>query len=112
MQNKANFPKSQMNVNKEMARKYEKKDTWWSGKNKAKTKPNKANLLNAQMNVNKVSTKDYERMSNWALCENKANFNPKQTQTNPIYRGVASGEAGYEPNTPARYAMQDTRGGR
>ena len=43
MQNKANFPKSQMNVNTVMPKEYEKKDTWWSGKNKANSKPNKAN---------------------------------------------------------------------
>ena len=82
--NKANFPKSQMNINKEMAKEYEKKDTWWSGKNKANSKPNKANLQKTKMNVNKVLTKAYEKMSNWAICENKANFNPKQTQTKPI----------------------------
>ncbi len=43
MQNKANFQKVKFYVNKAMARKYEQKDTWSNGKNKAKTKPNKAN---------------------------------------------------------------------
>ncbi len=39
MQNKANFQKSQMNVNKVLTKAYEKKDTWWSGKNEPKTNP-------------------------------------------------------------------------
>jgi hypothetical protein len=84
MQNKANFPKSQMNITKVLTKEYEKWTLGGSGKNKANSKPNKANLLNAQMNVNKVLTKDYENKSNWAICENKANTNPIQTQTKPI----------------------------
>ena len=40
MQNKPNFRKSQMNVNKVLTRDYDKMDTWWSGKNKPKTNPN------------------------------------------------------------------------
>jgi hypothetical protein len=84
MQNKANFRKSQMNVTKEIAREYEKKDTWWSGKNKPNSKPIKANFRKAQMNVTIYITKDYENKSNWAICENKANTNPIQTQTKPI----------------------------
>ena len=39
MQNKANFRKSQMNVNKVLTKNYEQMDTWSSGKNKANTKP-------------------------------------------------------------------------
>ena len=39
MQNKANFRKSQMNVNKVLTKDYGNIDTWWSGK----TKPIKAN---------------------------------------------------------------------
>jgi len=39
MQNKANFRKSQMNVTDLLTKEYEKKDTWWSGKNKPKTNP-------------------------------------------------------------------------
>jgi len=56
MQNEPNFRKSQMNVNKVLTNAYEKKDTWWSGKNEPKT--------------------------------------------NPIYPGVASGEAGSKPIKP------------
>jgi hypothetical protein len=51
----------------------------------------------SQTNVNKVSTKDYENILNWVICENKANIKPKQSQTKPIYRGVASGEDASNP---------------
>ena len=84
MQNKANFRKSQMNVNKVLAKDYENIANWALGENKPNTKPNKANLLNAQMNVNKVLTKDYENIANWALGQNKPNTKPIQTQSNPM----------------------------
>jgi hypothetical protein len=41
------------------------------------------------MNINKVLTKDYENILNWVIYENEPN-------SKPIYRGVASGEAGNE----------------
>ena len=56
---------------------------------------NEPNLPKAQMNVNKVLIKDYEDKSNWTLGENE----PK---TNPICRGVASGEAGSNPILEAK----------
>jgi len=87
MQNKANFLDAQMNVSTVLTMNYEQLTMNYVQKNKA-------NLLNAQMNVNKVLTKDYENISNWAIYENKANSNPIQTQSNPIYRGVASSEDG------------------
>jgi len=83
IQNKANFGKAQMNVNKVLTKDYENKTLSGSGKNKANSKPNKANLLNAQMNVNKVLTKDYENKSNCALAENEPNSKPIQTQYKP-----------------------------
>jgi len=63
MQNKANFRKSQMNVNKVLTKNYEILDTWWSGKtkpiqsqlkpikcqNKPNTKPNKPNFRGKNM---------------------------------------------------------------
>jgi len=61
MQNKANFLKSQVNVNPYNTTDYENKSDWTLGENKPNTKPIKANLLNAQMNVNKVLTKDYRK---------------------------------------------------
>lgn len=39
MQNKANFRRSQMNVNKVLTKNYEQMDTWSIGKNKANTNP-------------------------------------------------------------------------
>ncbi len=61
MQNKANFLKSQMNVNPYNTTVYENKPNWTLGENKPNTKPIKANLPDDQMNVNKVLTKDYRK---------------------------------------------------
>jgi hypothetical protein len=83
MQNKANFPDAQMNVNKVFTRDYENKTLGERGKNKANSKPNKANFQKAQIFVTTTRTKDYENKSNWAICENKPN-------TKPTCRGVAS----------------------
>ncbi len=83
MQNKANFRKSQMNVNNVLTKDYDKKDTWLSGK----TKPIQSQLKPIQSQSNPI----------------KANKMPKQTQyepkSKPIYRGVASGEAGTKSQT-------------
>ena len=68
MQNKPNFRKSQMNVNKVLTMNYEHWTLGYRGKNK----PN----------------------SNPIQSQSK----PKQTQSNPTCRGVASGEAGHKPN--------------
>ncbi|GAF85096.1 unnamed protein product [marine sediment metagenome] len=43
MQNKANFRKSQMNVNKVLTKDYEKKTLGERGKKQSQTNPNKAN---------------------------------------------------------------------
>ncbi len=43
MQNKANFRKSQMNVNKVLKRDYENNSNWTLGENEPKTNPIKAN---------------------------------------------------------------------
>jgi len=57
---KANFQKSQMNVNDYIAVDYEEKDTWSSGNKQSQTNPNKAK-------TNPI----------------KANKTPKQTQNEP-----------------------------
>jgi hypothetical protein len=68
MQNKANFRKSQMNVNNVLTKDYEKKTLGERGKKQSQTKPIKANLQNAQMNVNVFPTKSYENKPPiWAL---------------------------------------------
>ena len=84
LQNKANFPDAQMNVNSILTKDYVNKSNWKVRKNKANTKPNKANLLKAKMNVTTFLTKEYENKSNWTLGENEPKTNPIRTQTNPI----------------------------
>jgi len=69
MQNKANFPKSQMNVTNVLTMIYEKMDTWSSGKNKPNSNP-----IQSQF---KPNTKPIQ-------TQYKANSKPIQTQTNPI----------------------------
>jgi hypothetical protein len=63
MQNKANFRKSQMNVNKVLTKDYEQMDTWSIGK----TKPIKANSKPIKANSKPI----------------KANIMPKQSQYEP-----------------------------
>jgi len=53
---------------------------------------NKANFRKSQINVTKLLTRDYEKRT---LGER----GKKQSQTNPIYPVVASGEAGTKPNS-------------
>ena len=74
MQNKANFPDDQMNVNKVLTKDYENISNCKLCENKANTNPNKANLLNAQINVTSLITVEYENIANCKLGENKANF--------------------------------------
>ena len=56
---------------------------------------NEPNFRKSQMNVSKVLTRHYKNKCDWTLGENE----PK---TNPIYRGVASGEAGSNPIRPPK----------
>jgi len=51
MQNKPNVKDAQINVNSYMKNKYEKLDTWLSGKNKANSNPFKPNLRKAKINI-------------------------------------------------------------
>ncbi|MHC4642032.1 MAG: hypothetical protein ACYS32_10330 [Planctomycetota bacterium] len=95
MQNKANFRKSQMNINKVLRKDYEKKDTWWSGKKQSQTNPNKAKFKKAKMNVTSYITKKYENISNWAIYENEPNTNPIlsrrslwRSRNKPNFKGV------------------------
>ena len=62
MQNKANFQKSQMNVNLYNTTDYENKSNWTLGENKPNSNPNKANLKRAKMNVNIYYTEVYENI--------------------------------------------------
>jgi hypothetical protein len=66
MQNKANFRKSQMNVNKVLTRDYENRTLGQRGKNKAKTNPIQTQY---KANTNPIQTQ-YEPNTK----PNKANF--------------------------------------
>jgi hypothetical protein len=79
MQNKPNVKYAQINVNSYMKSKYEKLDTWLSGKNKPNSNPIKPNFKKAKMNVNLTLTKDYRK--NDCLAPKKTN--PIQTQSCP-----------------------------
>jgi hypothetical protein len=74
MQNKPNVKDAQINVNSYMKSKYEKLDTWLSGKNKANSNPNKPNLRKAKMNVNSFIIKDYRINDDFTVRINKPNF--------------------------------------
>ena len=60
MQNKPNFRKSQMNVNKVLTKDYEKRTLGERGKNKPNSNPNKPNLPEGKIDAKCVVTKDYE----------------------------------------------------
>ena len=79
MQNKANFRKSQINVNPYYTTDYENISDWTLSENKPNSKPNKPNFRKAKMNENLFATKVYEN-------ETYLRTPPKQTQSNPIQR--------------------------
>ena len=60
MQNKANFQKSQMNVNPYNITDYENKSNWTLGENKPNSKPIKPSLPEGKIDAKCVVTKDYE----------------------------------------------------
>ena len=98
MQNKANFRKVELNVNKVLSKVYEKRILGGHGKTKPiqtqykpntnpiqtqykpNSKPIKPKFKKAKMNVTSYITKEYENISNWAICENEPKTNPIQTQ--------------------------------
>jgi hypothetical protein len=51
---------------------------------------NEPNFQKSQMNVSDLLIREYEKMDTWWSGK-------KQSQTNPIYPVVASGEAGTNP---------------
>jgi len=80
MQNKPNVKSAQINVNSYMKSKYEKLDTWLSGKNKANSNPNKPNSQKAKMNVNLYVIKDYRKKDDFIVRINKPNFRNGQNE--------------------------------
>jgi len=79
LQNEPKFRKSQMNVSKVLAMDYGKVDTWWSGKNKANSKPIQSQY---KPNTNPIQTQNKPN-TNPIQTQNKPNTNPKQTQYKP-----------------------------
>jgi len=76
MQNKPNVKYAQINVNSYMKSKYEKLDTWLSGKNKPNSNPIKPNFRKAKMNVNLYFIEDYRKKDDFVVRINKPNSNP------------------------------------
>ncbi len=76
MQNKPNFPKSQVDVTPIIIMNYEEKSNWTLGENKPNSKPIKPNFRKAKMNVNSLITKDYRKKDDFAVQKNKPNSNP------------------------------------
>jgi len=74
MQNKPNFPKSQMNVSFFYTKEYENKSDRTLGENKPNSNPIKPNCLRARMNVNSLITKDYIKYDDFVVRINKPNF--------------------------------------
>ena len=89
MQNKANFQKVKLNVNRVLTRNYDQMDTW----SIRKTKPIQSQLKPIQSQLKPIQSqlKPIKANSKPILTQNKAN-------SNPTCRGVASGEAGIKPN--------------
>jgi len=76
MQNKPNVKDAQINVNSYMKSKYEKLDTWLSGKNKPNSNPNKPNCRKGKIDAKCVFTKDYRKKDDFIVRINKPNSNP------------------------------------
>ena len=79
MQNKPNVKYAQINVTSYLKSKYEKLDTWLSGKNKPNSNPNKPNLQKAKIDAKCVFRKVYRKNDDFIVRINKPNFskNPK-----------------------------------
>ncbi len=76
MQNKPNFPKSQMNVSIFSQIDYENISDWTIGQNKPNSNPIKPNFQKAKMNVNLYIIEGYRKKDDFAVRKNKPNSNP------------------------------------
>jgi len=89
MQNKPNFPKSQMNVNLYNITDYENIANWTLGQNKPNSNPIKPNFRKAKMNVNSLITKDYRKKDDFTVRINKPNFqNAKNERKLNFHKGL------------------------
>jgi len=88
MQNKANFPDTQMNVSRVSTKDYESQTLGERGKNKPNSNPiqtrTKPISEKAKMNVTSIITKGYENKPRFRAKAKQTQFKPKQTQSNPI----------------------------
>ena len=87
---KANLPENQVNARSVLAKGYEADIVFWPKNPKANSNPISEM---PKMNVNTYITRKYDI---WTLGKRGKN----EPKTNPIYRGVASGEAGTNPIYP------------
>jgi len=74
MQNKPNVKDAQISVNSYMKSKYEKLDTWLSGKNKPNSNPIKPNCQKGEIDAKSVFTKDYRKKDDFKVRINKPNL--------------------------------------
>jgi len=89
MQNKPNVKNAQINVSSYMKSKYEKLDTWLSGKNKPNSNPIKPNCRKGKIDAKCVFTKDYRKKDDFLVRINKPNFqNAKNERKRICYRGL------------------------
>jgi len=80
MQNKPNFPKSQMNLSIFSKMAYENETAFRRGKNKPNSNPIKPNLQKAKMNIYSIITKDYRKKDAFIVRINKPNFQNAQNE--------------------------------
>jgi len=82
LQNKPNFPDTQMNLSSFPQKAYEIFTPLAGYKNKPNSNPNKPNSRKAKMDVNLTLTKDYRKKDDFIVRINKPNFfkGPKCTQ--------------------------------
>jgi len=80
MQNKPNVKDAQISVNSYIKSKYEKLDTWLSGKNKPNSNPIKPNCRKGKIDAKSVFTKDYRKKDDFTVRINKPNFRNGQNE--------------------------------
>jgi len=85
MQNKPNFPKSQMNVNPYNTTDYENISDWTIGQSKPNSNPIKPNLQNTKMSINSILTKDYRNNDDFSVRINKPNFQNAKNERKVTY---------------------------
>jgi len=90
-QNKANFPKSQMNVSRVSTRDYDKKTLGQRGKNKPKTNPiqSQSNPISekAKMNVTSIIAKGYENKPRFRAKAKQTQYKPNSNPNKPNFKG-------------------------